>query len=101
MYTTTSNAIVRLIYINYFSKTYVRACQKHMTVSALTVFTDGTALFWLVDWVDTLWDGTVRDHTVHLVIWFTATPLTRRRLEGERGREKMERKERKIYLNCI
>lgn len=46
-----------------------------------TVFTDGAALFWLVHWIDALWYCTVSDHTVHLVIWLTATPFTGRRLE--------------------
>lgn len=48
-----------------------------------TVFTDGAALLWLVDGVDALWDGAVGHHAVHLVIWFAAAPLARRRLWAE------------------
>lgn len=46
-----------------------------------TVFADRTALLWLVDRVHALGNGAVRHHAVHLVIWFTATPLARWRLE--------------------
>lgn len=51
-----------------------------------TVFTDGAALLRLVHRVDTLWDGAVGHHTVHLIIWFAAAPFTGGRLwaEGER-----------------
>ena len=57
----------------------------HISVSHLTVFTDRAALLRLIDRIDTLRHGTISHHTVHLIIWFTATPLTRRGLEeGER-----------------
>lgn len=48
-----------------------------------TVFTDGAALLRLVHRVDTLRDGTVGHHTVHLIIWFATAPFTGRRLRAE------------------
>lgn len=53
-----------------------------------TVFTDGAALLRLVHRVDTLWDGAVGHHTVHLIIWFAAAPFTGGRLWTEGGKEK-------------
>lgn len=50
-----------------------------------TVFADGAALLRLVHRVDTLWDGAVGHHTVHLIIWFAAAPFTGRRLWAEGG----------------
>lgn len=49
-----------------------------------TVFTDGAALLRLIQRVDTLRDGAVGHHAVHLVIWFAATPFTGRGLWGEK-----------------
>lgn len=50
-----------------------------------TVFTDGAALLRLVHGVDTLRDGAVGHHAVHLIIWFAAAPLTGGRLWTEGG----------------
>lgn len=68
-----------------------------------TVFTDGAALLRLVHGIDTLWDGTVGHHAVHLIIWFAAAPLTGGRLwrEGGGHRNRGSRLVHSVGFTCM
>lgn len=84
-----------------FKRNLMYAKFQRMPRWMFTIFTDGAALLWLINRVDTLRDSTVGHHTVYLVIWFAAAPFTGRRLWAERERRNLGQMIHFVLPYCV